>query len=151
MKEAAYKGDGKKAIENEISIMRTIQSTNLVSLYGVYETDNSIYLSMEYVEGTNLLLYLKRHKEIKIRERKMILKALLNGLKNMASFNIVHRDIKPENIIVSETLESIKIVDFGLATDINEPKYIFVRCGTPGFVAPEILRIKDLNNVRLGL
>lgn len=81
----------------------------------------------------------------------MILKALLNGLKNMASFNIVHRDIKPENIIVSETLESIKIVDFGLATDINEPKYIFVRCGTPGFVAPEILRIKDLNNVRLGL
>ena len=54
MKEAAYKGDGKKAIENEISIMRTIQSTNLVSLYGVYETDNSIYLSMEYVEGTNL-------------------------------------------------------------------------------------------------
>ena len=45
----------------------------------------------------------------------------------------------------------IKIVDFGLATNIDEPKYIFVRCGTPGYVAPEILRIKDLSNARLGV
>lgn len=42
-------------------------------------------------------------------------------------------------------------MDLGLATRIDEPSYIFVRCGTPGYIAPEILKIKDLNNVRLGL
>ena len=47
-------------------------------------------------------------------------------------------------------MESIKIIDFGLATAIDEPKYIFIRCGTPGFIAPEILQIKDLANARLG-
>jgi serine/threonine protein kinase len=46
--------------------------------------------------------------------------------------------------MINSTLDSIKIVDFGLATHIDDPKYIFVRCGTPGFVAPEIIRIKDI-------
>ena len=42
-------------------------------------------------------------------------------------------------------------MDFGLATSIDDPSYIFVRCGTPGFVAPETLKIKDIANVRIGV
>lgn len=42
-------------------------------------------------------------------------------------------------------------MDLGLATRIDEPSYIFIRCGTPGYIAPEILKIRDLNNVRLGV
>jgi serine/threonine protein kinase len=76
---------------------------------------------------------------------------LLKGLLDLKKLKIVHRDIKPENIIVSTELESIKLVDFGLATRTDEPSYIFVRCGTPGFIAPEILKIKDLATVRLGV
>ena len=64
------------------------------------------------------------------------MKGLLNGLKDLSRMRIVHRDIKPENIMLNESCDKIKIVDFGLATDIDEPKYLFVRCGTPGFVAP---------------
>jgi serine/threonine protein kinase len=45
----------------------------------------------------------------------------------------------------------VKLVDFGLATNIDEHSYIFVRCGTPGYVAPEILRIRDVETARLGL
>ena len=63
----------------------------------------------------------------------------------------MHRDIKPENLIVSENGDTIKIVDFGLATHIDDPAYIFVRCGTPGYVAPEILKIRDVENARLGV
>ena len=53
--------------------------------------------------------------------------------------------------MVSASLDTVKIVDFGLATHIHEPNYIFVRCGTPGFVAPEILKIRDVTSARLGL
>jgi serine/threonine protein kinase len=63
----------------------------------------------------------------------------------------VHRDLKPENIIICPETKAIKIIDFGLATCIDEPSYIFIRCGTPGFIAPEILKIKDLATARLGV
>lgn len=52
--------------------------------------------------------------------------------------------------MIGENLQ-IKIVDFGLATKTDEKEYIFVRCGTPGYVAPEILQIKDLAKARLGV
>jgi calcium-dependent protein kinase len=42
-----------------------------------------------------------------------------------------------------------KIIDFGLATDTNESSYLYVRCGTPGFVAPEIITIRDVDNAKM--
>ncbi len=85
-----------------------------------------------------------------VHQRKKILTCLLTALKDLKDLRIVHRDIKPDNILVSYDLSLVKLVDFGLATSIDEPTYIFIRCGTPGYVAPEILRIKDLSTVRLG-
>ena len=123
--------------------MRTLKNSNIAELYGVYETENSLYLSMEEVQGITLDTFLKRNKQTTISQRRKIMKGLLNGLKELTKQKIIHRDLKPENIIVSENIENVKIVDFGLATFIDEPKYIYVRCGTPGFVAPEILNIKD--------
>lgn len=58
--------------------------------------------------------------------------------------NIMHRDLKPENIILrgAESLECV-IADFGLATKVDQENYIFTRCGTPGYVAPEIANLRD--------
>lgn len=55
----------------------------------------------------------------------------------MSKKRIIHRDLKPENIMF-RTKDSVElaICDFGLATHAEEEKYLFVRCGTPGFVAP---------------
>jgi serine/threonine protein kinase len=52
----------------------------------------------------------------------------------------MHRDLKPENLILQkdDSLD-IKLADFGLAEHINKNNQIFVRCGTPGYVAPEVL------------
>jgi serine/threonine protein kinase len=101
MKEAAYCGDGQRGIENEIKLMRTINSPHVVKLHAVYETMNSLYLSMEYLEGTTLDIYLRKNKNPSQEERKKIMKALLTALQDLRQMRIVHRDIKPENIIVS--------------------------------------------------
>ena len=79
-------------------------------------------------------------------ERKFIMRGLLRGLSEMARKNVIHRDLKPENIILSK---EPMIIDFGLATIADEEKYLFVRCGTPGYVAPEIINIKDMSTKSL--
>ena len=131
--------------------MRRLKHQNIVTLNGVYETKNSIYLSMDYVDGCTLDAFLRKYKVTTIEQRRKIMKGLISGLKELSKQRIVHRDLKPENILISDNCEVVKIVDFGLATDIDEPSYIFVRCGTPGFVAPEILKIKDVDQARLGI
>jgi serine/threonine protein kinase len=75
---------------------------------------------MEYAEGITLEYYIKMVKNIAFENRKKIIGGILNGLSEMSKHHILHRDIKPENIIVSKDLSSVKIVDFGLATNVNE-------------------------------
>ena len=62
----------------------------------------------------------------------------------LQSQGIMHRDLKPENLILTNhASEKIVLIDFGLAEDIDSPGYLFPRCGTPGYVAPEIANNKD--------
>ena len=65
----------------------------------------------------------------------------------LESQGIMHRDLKPENLILvskgnSDSID-FKVVDFGLAAYVNEDKRIFNKCGTPGFIAPEIFSSKN--------
>ncbi|CAM5999463.1 unnamed protein product [Sphagnum balticum] len=67
----------------------------------------------------------------------------MKALKEMHENRIMHRDIKPENIMLrgEDSLEPV-IVDFGLSANVDANDYIFYRCGTPGYVAPEITILK---------
>jgi calcium-dependent protein kinase len=70
---------------------------------------------------------------------------LIDGVAYCATKNIMHRDIKPENLLFAKkgNISELKIVDFGLATFATDDPYIFPKCGTPGFVAPEIANLVD--------
>lgn len=72
------------------------------------------------------------------------MKSLLLGLEHLHSRNIYHRDLKPQNIMFrSKHTSEVVIVDFGLSTFVTSKNYIFYRCGTPGFMAPELLKAKN--------
>ena len=66
----------------------------------------------------------------------------------MHQHRIMHRDLKPENIMLRNpfSLDSV-IVDFGLACHADDEKYLFYRCGTPGYVAPEIIALSENGHV----
>lgn len=136
------KSNAKPSMLNEIDIMRFLDHDNIIKLYEVYETDKSIYLVLELIQGKSLQDVLKKsnfreeYSEVKIIN---MIRSILDALAYLASKGIMHRDLKPDNILLDKG-EKIKIVDFGLATFIDVPEYIFKKCGTPGYIAPEVFK-----------
>lgn len=76
-----------------------------------------------------------------------MIRDILESLNGIHSRHIIHRDLKPENILLeSDSSESrIRIADYGLSTFDSSKvhNFIFARCGTPGFIAPEVIASKD--------
>lgn len=138
--------NGKEGLINEIKIMRNLSHPNIIKLYEVHETSNSLYVCLELLEGGQLYEYFRRKVIFQNKEIQVILRGLLEGLKHCHEKDIMHRDIKLENILFKKPnqIDSVVLADFGLATYVFEEVYLYCRCGTPGFVAPEVINIKDL-------
>lgn len=94
---------------------------NIINLLEVFETDNSIYMIMDLLQGGSLLDYLRKEGKLSESVVKNILFGLLQAVSYMDSHYIIHRDLKPENILFKSNwnLETPYLVDFGLATHYN--------------------------------
>jgi serine/threonine protein kinase len=123
----------------------------VIKLHEVYENENYIYLVKELLKGRfvvyqniggELFSKLKKHTSYSEKYVAQIVLRLLSALEYIHANNILHRDIKPENLILRSRSNDydICLADFGLA-DYYDPEgnYMFKRCGTPGYVAPELL------------
>lgn len=120
--------------------MRELDSPHVIKLEAVFESDNSLYVVLELLTAGQLHSRInKRQGEFTLGEIKQFMIGLVKGLKEIHDNGIMHRDIKPENIMLrnENSLDPV-IVDFGLAAYVESEDYIFYRCGTPGYVAPEI-------------
>jgi len=128
-------------IEKEINLMKTLDHENILKLY--YDERNTMYYSlvMEYCEG-DLFHYMKSmQKGIEEHILKDFLVQITNGLQCLNDKGIVHRDLKPHNILTKINGEKItlKIADFGLARIIQENDMANTMCGSPIYMAPEVL------------
>ncbi|CAD8131531.1 unnamed protein product [Paramecium pentaurelia] len=138
------KKNGYKQLLQEIETMRIlseIKHQNILQLHELYIGNQNYYLVMELAKGGSLLSLMKKRQTLFSRaDIRTIMKQLLEGLTFIHSHNIMHRDLKPENILfMNKDLESLVIADFGLAQSVDSHPYTYPKCGTPGFVAPEIL------------
>ena len=80
--------------------MREFHHKNLMKLHEVFESQNSIYISVELLEGGQLYDKIKTKHKFTQKEIKMVMKGILEGLEVMHSKGIMHRDLKPENILM---------------------------------------------------
>ncbi|XP_009993295.1 PREDICTED: serine/threonine-protein kinase DCLK3 [Chaetura pelagica] len=130
-------------MESEILIIRSLSHPNIVSLIEVYETEAEIYLILEYVPGGDLFDAIIESVKFTEHDAAVMITDLCEALVYIHSKNIVHRDLKPENLLVQHNADkstTLKLADFGLAKQVTKP--IFTVCGTPTYVAPEILAEK---------
>ncbi|CAK76430.1 unnamed protein product (macronuclear) [Paramecium tetraurelia] len=139
----AYMQQQAKGIEsmlNEIKIMRRLNHPNIVKLYEVHETTNSIYFVLDMIQGGELLQRVRETGFLPAETVQKLAFNLVSALSHMHENRVIHRDLKPENLLLRSTENNYEIIlaDFGLATNLDE-EHLFKRCGTPGFVAPEIL------------
>ncbi|CAD8078443.1 unnamed protein product [Paramecium sonneborni] len=143
----SYMSQQSKGIEsllNEIKVMRRLNHPNIVKLHEVHETTNSIYFILDMIQGGELLQRVRETGFLPAETMQKLAFNLISALRHMHQNNMIHRDLKPENLLLKSTDNNYEIVlaDFGLATSLNEEP-LFKRCGTPGFVAPEILEYVD--------
>lgn len=130
------------SIENEINILKILDHENIIFMKEVYESKKYIRIVFEELQGGDLYHHIVQNNSNGLKERQIIIimKQLLSALKYLHDRDIMHRDLKPENIFFYNFNDlSIKIGDFGLAENQNKAELISRRCGTPGYVAPEVL------------
>ncbi len=132
----------KSKIEMEKSIMKTLSSSDyIVKMFETYETKKHICIVMEYICAGDLLSYIKKRSKLSEPIAKFIFKQIILAIQFIHNHNIVHRDIKLDNILI-DLDNKIKICDFGVSKRINNNEIMYEQCGTPTYIAPEILRGK---------
>lgn len=127
-------------IENEVSILRRAKHPNIIRLIEEFDSPDRIFLVMELVKGGDLFEMITTATKYTEKMASRMANNMLSALHYLHAARIVHRDVKPENLLVSEApdgTKTLKLGDFGLATEVKEP--LFVVCGTPTYVAPDIL------------
>lgn len=139
----------KLAVQMEIDILKQMDHPNIVKLMDVFEDERHWCLVMELMLGGELFdeILLKEH--FSEKEARECCRQIIDAIGYCHSQEIVHRDIKPENLLlVSKELgiSAVKIGDFGLARLIGEDSFASTTCGTPGYVAPEVLMQKPYGN-----
>ena len=135
----------RRCLINEIAIMRELNHPRILKLYELYEGENFVYCLCQLYTGQDLLNAIIKKGCQPERKALTMIQQILEALKYMHSRGFMHRDLKSENILFKTTSEEIDlaIVDLGFATFHKDYKKLFVRCGTPGYVAPEILRDRE--------
>jgi len=135
-------------IDREIEVMQQLKHTNVIKLFEIFDEPKKMMLVMELVTGGELFDRIVAKGSYTEKDAAGVIMQLCDALKYMHDKKIVHRDLKPENILYSTTDEDspIKVADFGLARVISNKEMMKTACGTPGYVAPEVLKNKGYDS-----
>ncbi|XP_029919721.1 serine/threonine-protein kinase DCLK1 [Myripristis murdjan] len=127
-------------MQNELSLLGSLSHPRVVRLFTHHHTHTHSYLVMELVTGGDLFEAIAKRGKFPEAEAALMVSDVSDALSYIHSKSIVHRDLKPENLLMelmADGSSRLKLGDFGLAMVVTEP--IFTICGTPTYVAPEIL------------
>ncbi|KAK3727806.1 hypothetical protein QZH41_008227, partial [Actinostola sp. cb2023] len=127
--------------KEEVDILKSLSHPTIICIVDVFETPDSLYIVLELVEGGELFDRVKKEKRLEEPSVKLLFYQMLTAVKYLHDKNVTHRDLKPENVLLasdkSDTL--IKITDFGLSKMVGEQSLMKTLCGTPSYLAPEVL------------
>lgn len=130
-------------LEREIKIMKKLQHPHILPLIEVYESKDSIYLVLELVTGGELFDKIVERGNYSETDAANIISQILSAVEYLHTQGVVHRDLKPENLLCHEGADGgsihIYVADFGLSRVFQDREQLNTYCGSPEYVAPEVL------------
>ncbi|CAN1157067.1 CBL-interacting serine/threonine-protein kinase 9 [Linum perenne] len=131
-------------LKREISTMKLIKHPNVVNIYEVMASRSKIYIVLEFVDGGELFDKIANHGRLREDEARKYFQQIINAVDFCHSRGVYHRDLKPENLLL-DSYGVLKVSDFGLsafAPQLRGDRLLHTACGTPNYVAPEVLKDK---------
>lgn len=131
------------SLENEIKVLRRLEHPNIVELMETFEDKEHVYLVIQLVTGGELFDRIVDKGSYTEKDAADLLRQVIEAIDYMHTMGVVHRDLKPENLLYYCQDEDSKIMisDFGLSK-MEDSGIMATACGTPGYVAPEVLAQK---------
>lgn len=137
--------EGQEAmIKSEVNVIKQLSHPNIICLKEFYESERDIYLVTDIAQGGELFDHIIEKGSFTEKDAAHLVKQILEAVGYMHSKNIVHRDLKPENLLFKDKSEesALMVTDFGLSKFVETSSVLNTSCGTPGYVAPEIISRK---------
>ncbi|XP_020101162.1 CBL-interacting protein kinase 32 isoform X2 [Ananas comosus] len=140
-KEKVLKHKMVEQIKREIATMKLIKHPNVVRIYEVMGSKTKIFIVLEFVTGGELFDKIVNHGRMREDEARRYFQQLINAVDYCHSRGVFHRDLKPENLLL-DAYGNLKVSDFGLSAlsqQVRDDGLLHTTCGTPNYVAPEVL------------
>ena len=131
--------EAKEQLLNEARTTASLRHPNIVDIYTVFEEEGDLFLVFEYVEGVTLEAKIDKEGRLSLPTSKSIFKPICRALEFAHANNIIHRDLKPGNIMISNA-GVVKVMDFGVARQLDEARAFKTVSGTPAYMPPEQLK-----------
>jgi len=129
-----------KRLQTEVEILKRVKHPNIVGLKDMFETSEKLYLVMELVTGGELFDKIVEKGQYTEKDASVIVAKMLAAVEYLHKNGIAHRDLKPENLLLKEGEDTgVMLSDFGLSKIVGEESMMETACGTPYYVAPEVL------------
>jgi len=128
--------------KTERVILEKMNNPFIVSLKYAFQTEENLYLVTEFLQGGELFYHLRKERKFSEEKMRFYTCQIILAIEYLHKHKIIYRDLKPENILIDQE-GNIKLTDFGLSKIINnENNRAYTICGTPEYLAPEILMQK---------
>jgi len=131
---------------HEAKAVARITHPNVVSIYDIVESENSLYLVMEYIEGKDLKSLIQKRGKLSVVEALDIANQVTAGVEVAHENNIIHCDIKPHNILITDN-NQVKVTDFGIARAVTSSTMTITDTimGSAHYFSPEQAQGKEIN------
>jgi len=140
--------DYEKNLKMEVDILKKVNHPNIIALKELFDTPDKLYLIMELVTGGELFDKIVEKGSYTESEASHLVHKIVSAVSYLHNLGIVHRDLKPENLLLKRADNDLEIAiaDFGLSKIVGQQIMMQTACGTPSYVAPEVLDASGYDN-----